>query len=105
MIFIDLPVPATSASFQQESELDGVVYRLAFRWNARSEVWTMTLADAQGDVIRSEITLVRDFPLLRRIADERKPPGDLFLLADDAPTLERIGDLVYFTRAEIESSG
>lgn len=105
MIFVDLPEPPPSASFQQESELDGVVYRLAFRWNARSEVWTMTVSDSEGVVIRSEIPLVRDFPLLRRIADERRPPGDLILFADDAPTLDRMGELVYFTRAEIEASG
>lgn len=105
MIQIDLPLPPPSAKFTQQTTIDGQVYTFEFMWNARMQKWLMTLSDQDGVAIRSGITMVRDFPLIRRVVDERRPPGDFMLLKDTAPTLDDIGSLFYFTAAEIAANG
>lgn len=86
-------VPTTNApSYFQKATLDGVTFRLTFNWNDRTSCWYLSVADLDGvDVIVGVKLVVRDdlrFPLLRKLRDSRRPPGDLFVVtatADRSP--------------------
>lgn len=98
----DMPV----AEFQVE--LDGQTFTIEQRWNFRSEQWTFSLADALGVPIFEGVGGVVDFPLGRRVQDERMPPGFL-MLKDTAgqhreATFQDLGlrvQLIYMTRDEL----
>ena len=105
---VTLPTLVDTPSFEVECQLDGVLYVFAFRWNGRAEQWVFDLADATRDPIVSGIAVVVDFPLARRGADPRLPPGALFAVdttnTQTDPGLVDLGRrvvLVYFTAAEL----
>jgi hypothetical protein len=72
-----IPLTSDSPHYEQQTELDGVVYALTLEWNEREGAWYLTLADANGDIIRAGIKLVTNWRLLRRVRDARRPPGEL----------------------------
>lgn len=105
---VTLPVLLDTPYFSIETQLDGVLYSMTFRWNDRAGQWFVDIADAANDPIVSGIALVADFPLARRCRDPRMPPGALFAVdttgagLDPAETdLGRRVTLVYFTEAEL----
>jgi hypothetical protein len=56
--------------------LERVEYLLEFWWNERESAWYFRLADSAGDDLRlCKLTL--DWPLLRGLVDDRRPPGEL----------------------------
>ena len=88
--------------YEIEVELDGVVYRMDFRYNGRQQSWFMELADGVGDVIRSGIRIVSSFPLTQRLASRNRPDGTLLgviTIGDeiDFPDLEQLGNEVTLT--------
>lgn len=105
---VTLPLLVDTPYFEVEAQLDGVLYGFTFRWNHRDETWSFDLADAERDPIVSGIVVVVDFPLMRRGADPRLPPGALFAV-DTTETQTDPGEtdlgrrvvLVYFTEAEL----
>lgn len=101
MATVILSVAVEEASSRQTVALDGVNYILDLRWSERANGWFLDLYDDAEDPIRQGIRLVADWPLLRLIADERAPRGNLMALAsggDADPTFETLGtevSLVY----------
>lgn len=78
---IEVPcTPAGEAHWTQRTALAGVDYLLTFVWSQRAGHWLLTLADADGSPIASGITLVTALPLLRRVSDARRPPGELMVV-------------------------
>lgn len=75
-----IPTSPGVPHYRQESELDGTVYRLIFDWNAREAAWYMTLADTSGNPIRSGIRIVPNWPLLRKVVNDARPPGELMVV-------------------------
>lgn len=105
---VNLPLLVDTPYFDVEAQLDGVLYAFTFRWNARDGQWTFDLADSDRDPIASGIAVVVDFPLARRCADARMPPGAFFAVdttggqVDPGETdLGRRVVIVYFTGAEL----
>lgn len=73
-----VPLRQGVASFVQRSSLDGVTFELALSWNDRDQGWYLSIADSNGDPIRSGIRLAFDWPLLIQVVDERRPAGELY---------------------------
>lgn len=98
----------TYPHFDLQVPLDGVTYTFEFCWNTRESGWFMSILTEGGDPIISGVRVVVDFPLARRCADPRRPPG--VLLAIDTtgkrldPDLDGFGPrvvLMYITSAEL----
>lgn len=107
MLAITLPVSAQAPLVRQRVELEGVEYVLETAWNGRASVWVAALSDAEEASIRSGLQLRRGVPLLRGLADSRRPAGELVVTG----RVEEVGidsfengdaELVYFTATEIE---
>lgn len=109
MLAITLPVSATAPLVRQRVELEGVEYVLETAWNARARVWSMALSDTDEAPIRLGLQLRRGVPLLRGLADPRRPAGELVVVGRvEEPAIDSfaLGDasLVYFTAAEVEEA-
>jgi hypothetical protein len=92
MIYI-IPTPTGLLSFNQQVELDGMVYDLYFRWNARDQHWALTIS-TNGVVLFAGIKLVISSDLLeyaRRI--DNIPPGKLYIEDLDGFFRDPDGDL------------
>lgn len=89
MTWQTVPSPSGSASVESQiTTLDGVPYLLQFTYSERADVWYLAILTEEGDAIRYGVKLVCGWPLLRKVADPRKPPGVLFVWTannDDSP--------------------
>lgn len=106
---IEITIDPTPISFIQEVELEGKVYRLEFRWNAREGCWYLTMKTSEDAVILGSRKMVVGTPLLRQTVDiDARPFGELVLVDPsdtiDTPGREELGNqvrLVYITEAEL----
>jgi len=108
MAIVVIPTRTDLGAYTFQAELDGSLYRFGMQFNEREQLWYMSIADEAGVAIRSGIKVVANFPLLTRVADIRKPPGQLIALSPTAqepdPGLEDLGDgvsLIYLEEGEI----
>lgn len=104
----EVPLPdSDSPRLTQITSLDGRDYVFTFDWNAREGKWLMELATADGVPLIQGVKLVANFPILRTLADDLRPPGLLYLTTPDGldPDLQTISDarLVYVPEAELGS--
>lgn len=85
------PYPLTT----QTAELDGTTYAFRFRWSQRGECWHMDMRTLDDEPVVLSARLVTGFPLLRRVQNVTRPPGDLFVWdmtgVGEEPTLEEFG--------------
>lgn len=109
MAIFTIPTSTTQAHYRQATALDGEDYVLRFQWNARAGGWFLELADADGVPIVSGVRIVADFPLLRRVTDPRRPPGELIAadLSGQAldPGFAELGERVVLTYLDAEEVG
>jgi hypothetical protein len=88
-----------------EVNLDEKPYVLTYDWNSRTDRWSLTIEDSDGDLLVAGITLVPSIDLLRTVASDARPGGALILYTFDslAPTLETINkvQLLYVTEDEV----
>lgn len=96
------------SGYTQRTILDGREYLLRFLWNMREAKWYLSIADQTGSPIVDGIKVVADFPLTRRIVDERCFPGSLIAMDTSEkgldPGLTELGDrvvLVYDSVTEV----
>jgi hypothetical protein len=109
MAVYEIPTAPGVPFYTQVTELDGVEYRLTFSWNGREGAWYLTIANLQDTIIRAGIKLVPNWPLLRKVRHEKRPPGELMAL-DDAGvgiTLDSLGTdvVLLYGDQETMSSG
>lgn len=96
------PYPSTT----QQSDLDGVSYNFRFRWSERGSCWHLDLRTLEDEPVVLSARLVTAFPLLRRVVNERRPPGELVVFdltgRDEEPTLEEFGSrfVLFYVDAE-----
>jgi hypothetical protein len=74
-----IPTSNVDPFYSQITDLDGTDYVLTFEWNNRDQAWYLSIADINGDPIVTSLRLVPEWRLLRRVIDERRPQGELFL--------------------------
>lgn len=87
MTILNIPVPGTTDAFTESLELDGTIYELKFRWNARDRHWMLDVITG-GDLLMAGIKLVISDDLLARdLRPEGLPPGRLFVA--DLDNLDR----------------
>jgi hypothetical protein len=109
---LEIPTVTDGAHFYTiRCRLDGSTYNFTFHWNARQELWYLSIADSENVAIASSIGVVCGLNLLRYLHyDPRTPPGDLVafdLTDDDAPPgLLELGEsgrvkLLYYPIEEI----
>ena len=106
-----LPIKSTGA-FKYEISLDGVVCDLRIWWASDRGGPRLDLGIPGGDWLAQGVRMVRFWPLLYRVRDTRRPPGDLYLIEriSSPASLQPITRdslrngvqrLTYVTRAEI----
>jgi hypothetical protein len=101
--------PSGESHWIQRTALGGRDYQLEFDWNQRTGHWTLAIGDQDGSPI-TVVTLVTEWPLLRRVIDSRRPTGELVVVdsagAGAEPTFSGLGDrfqLLYFAPEELEA--
>ena len=60
--------------------LEQSVYELRLVHNAREDRWYLDIRDAEGSPIRLGLKLISQWPVTARIADSRRPPGEILVL-------------------------
>ena len=96
---IEIPVFADTPLYKLRINLDGQDYIFRFDWNARTERWYLDIGTASEQWIVTGLKLVADWPILRRVSDPRRPPGnlmavDLSPLQGEPPNLSDLGSRV-----------
>lgn len=66
--------------YLQTIVLEGSVFFFRFLYNARTEIWKLTIETEEGEEIITGQSLVMGFDLLRRSTSENRPPGTLYVL-------------------------
>lgn len=112
MAVTTLPTSTTDANYRFDVDLDGVVYRLAFKFNSRDDSWYVSIFDESDKLLRAGIRIVNETPLLWRWAEAVRPAGELIAVPQGAQTvpaeLNQLGSevlLTYLDEAEVEALG
>lgn len=102
-----IPLRTSVPAFLQRTSLDGVTFELDLAWNERESAWYISFADADSVPLRGGIRMVLNTPLLRQVADARRPAGELYAIdLDDTGVEAGLDDLdvrvvlMYVTAAE-----
>lgn len=77
---IEIPVFADTPLYRFRVTLDGQDYIFRFDWNARADRWYLDIGTINEEWIVRGIKLIADWPLLRRVSDSRRPPGNLMAI-------------------------
>ncbi len=91
-----LPTGQGAPLYRYRIMLEGREYDIRGTWNEQAESWMLDFYDADGQLLRGGVRVVKEWPLLARGADERLPPGDLIATDASRDSLE----LVYLESGE-----
>lgn len=98
------------AQWQEQIELDRIIYILVFTWNALNEFWTMDIYNRNEDPIILGIKIVPNYPLLRAYTAVEKPPGEIICqnIVNAPDTISRFDmsqkfELVYYSAGELDA--
>jgi hypothetical protein len=61
-------------------DLDGVNYQFDMRYNEREGFWYFNISDVDGNIIRSGVKVVSNWPLIRLLMDSNRPAGELITI-------------------------
>lgn len=75
MATVKIPLRNDLPWYSLSVELSGKTYGLELRWNEVAAAWFLSLSDASNVAIVSGLRLVIGWPLAKRYADARLPPG------------------------------
>lgn len=83
-----IPIPVDTPDTSLRVPLDGVDYIIRLHYHEREDRWYLDLLTAENAEIVCGIKLVSNWPLLRRLVDTRRPPGNLIAMraVGDEPT-------------------
>ena len=102
-----LPTIVRGPAYEYVIALDDVNYRVVFRYITRTGNWHLDLFDSNGNPLHTNIKMVKNYPLLQRLASGERPPGDLFAVSPSSGVIGLTGlvdgqtRLYYFTEQEV----
>lgn len=104
-----VPTRTDPNEYNQRVLLDGVAFRMLFKYNAREDFWYMDLRDDNGVGVKLGMKLLTGFSLTRLIADiDLRPAGVLMMIdATDADqeagllTIGQASSLLYIQSADV----
>ena len=103
-----VPTRTDIATYEFSIELELLVYRFRMQFNGRDQSWFFDLLDEEGNPFRQGKKVVTNFPLLRLLSAEGRPPGELYAIDTTGENiragLEDLGSqviLVYFPEVEV----
>jgi len=112
MAITRLPTSTTLPYYEFEIELDGVEFKLEFRFNGRDDSWYLTILDGEDTILRGSIRVVNSWVLLRLWAEATRPDGEIISVNQGKvlapPTLNQLGAevvLTYLDASEVAALG
>lgn len=75
-----IPTRTDDEHYEEQVELDGIVYSMKLAWNHRAGAWFVSLSKQDGTPIISGTRVVVDWPLLHYCSHPDKPAGLLLAL-------------------------
>jgi len=105
MAILQFPTIRDLAHYTFELSLDGVVFRLKFKYNSREEAWYFNVSDANNVILRAGLKVVNEWDLLRLWAARTgRPLGEIVTVnlgdVPAPPTLNQLGEDVVLTYNE-----
>jgi hypothetical protein len=80
-------VPTFDDPYYTETvSFEGSAYQLTFAFNLRESAWHMSIAMDDGTMLAAGLKLVTLWPITRRIADPRMPPGEFIVFPNNGDT-------------------
>jgi Domain of unknown function (DUF6983) len=98
MAYLEIPVRSDIYSYTQKTAIEGIVYTLGLRYNARMERWVLDIMDASGVMLLAGVKLLVDIPLTYRFNGSIiSLPAGQFMIVDETgarrnPTRDDLGD-------------
>lgn len=110
MSFYRIETTPGESDQRQRVTLDGVVFGLRLRWNARAAAWVLEVYDAAGDALALGVTVRVGHPLLTPRGNRPGlPAGDIMAVdttgAYRDPTLDDLGTRVELQYADASELG
>lgn len=103
-----IPTDTTLPYYDVVVDLDGVEFKLQFRFIDRDDAWYLTIFDINDVLLRAGIKIVLQWPILRLWQEATRPEGEVLTLNQgnitQPPTLNQLGAdvvLTYLDAAEI----
>lgn len=81
-MILTVPFP-TGSAWIQEVTLSGRVYRINGAWNEVGNFWQICLMTRDEVPIIDGLKLVGGIDLIGRFADDRLPPGELYIIGEE----------------------
>lgn len=89
-------------------DLDGVTFQIDFQFNSREGFWYFDIQDLEGNIIRSSVKAVINWPSIRLDRSTLRPAGELMFIdtrtEPSDPGLYDLGENVvfgYFPEADL----
>lgn len=108
MAILTIPTQRDTPHYTQETVLDGRNYLLTFHFNEHDGCWYVDVDDVDGVAIVTGKRIVADWSLLHRVADSRRPPGEMLVIdttGAGAPGFRELGDRVILTYLDAAELG
>lgn len=110
MAYLEIPTFPETAAYQETVTLDGTEYTIIIGYNQRADAYFFGIQDDTGaDIIRGR-KLVPGIPLLRNLAADIRPAGEMVAVdLEDTDTSARLGELgtrvklYYIEEADVEA--
>lgn len=107
-----IPTSTTLANYEFIIELDGVEFKMRFKYNSREDAWFFNILDTNDVMLRAGLKVVNEWTLLRLWAEANRPRGELIAVNQGnvpaPPTLNQLGAevlLTYLDATEIAALG
>lgn len=75
MAVLELPVRSDFPAYSFELDLDNQVNTYRFKYNERSDRWTMEILDLDGNVVVGGVPILTSIPAWDQYVREEQPPG------------------------------
>lgn len=98
MASFKIPVKFKSPDFSFQIDLDKTIFGFRFRYNERTDRFSMEIQDQAGNAIISGVAMVSNWPVLSRFKSSLLPKGLLFTMdatgGSNEPNAINFGDTV-----------